>query len=84
MRFLFGTVSVVVQLDKERISHDFVVVDKLIIPMILGVDFLWGNGLTLDFSSTPQGRKSQLSSSGLHFSIGKDVSGTTLAPSSTK
>ena len=33
-------VSVVVQLDKERISHDFVVVDKLIVPVILGVDCL--------------------------------------------
>ncbi|XP_062512810.1 uncharacterized protein LOC134188657 [Corticium candelabrum] len=46
-------VFVVVQPDKERISHDFVVVDKLIVPMIVGVDFLWGNVLTLDFSSTP-------------------------------
>ena len=42
-----------VQLDKERISHDFVVVDKLIVPVILGVDFLQGNGLPLVFSSTP-------------------------------
>ena len=33
-------VSVVVQLDKERIRHDFVVVDKLIVPVILGVDCL--------------------------------------------
>ena len=33
-----------VQLDKERISHDFVVVDKLIVPVILGVDLLQGNG----------------------------------------
>ena len=45
-------VSVAVQLNKERISHDFVVVDKLIVPVILGVNFLQGNGLTLDFSST--------------------------------
>ena len=42
-----------VQLAKERISHDFVVVDKLIVLVILGVDLLQGNGLTLDFSSTP-------------------------------
>ena len=33
-------VSVVVQLDKERIRQDFVVVDKLIVPVILGVDCL--------------------------------------------
>ena len=45
-------VSVVVKLNKERISHDFAVVDKLIVPVILGVDSLQGNGLTLDFSST--------------------------------
>ena len=30
-------VSVVVQLDKERISHNFVVVDTLIVPVILGL-----------------------------------------------
>ena len=35
-------VSVVVQLNKERISHDFVVVDKLIVPVILGVNFCRG------------------------------------------
>ena len=46
-------VSVVMQLDKERISHNFVVVGKLIVQVILGVDYLQGNGLTLDFSSTP-------------------------------
>ena len=46
-------VSVVVQLDKERRNHDFVVVDKLIVSVILGIDFLQGNGLTLYFSSTP-------------------------------
>ena len=46
-------ISVVVQLDKKRISHDFVVVDKLVVPVILGVDISQGNGLTLDFSSTP-------------------------------
>ena len=45
-------VSVVVQLDKDRTSHNFVVVDKLIVPVILGVDGLLGNDLTLDFSST--------------------------------
>ena len=45
-------VSVAMQLNKERISHNFVVVDKLIVPVILGVNFLQGNGLTLDFSST--------------------------------
>ena len=34
--------SVAEPMNKERISHDFVVVDKLIVPVILGVDFCKG------------------------------------------
>ena len=70
-------VSVVVQLNKERISHDFAVVDKLIVPVIVGVDSLQGNGLNLDFPST-------LFKVGSHNSPAKKVRSTTLAPSSTK
>ena len=70
-------VSVVVQLNKERISHDFAVVDKLIVPVIVGVDSLQGNDLTLDVSSTLFKVES-------HNSQTKDVRSTTLAPSSTK
>ena len=70
-------VSVVVQLHKERISHDVAVVDKLIVPVIVGVDSLQGNDLTLDFSST-------LFKVGSHNSLAKDVRSTTLAPSSPK
>ena len=70
-------VSVVVQLNKERISHDFAVVDKLIVPVIVGVDSLQGNGLNLDFPST-------LFKVGSHNSQAKKVRSTTLAPSSTK
>ena len=70
-------VSVVVKLNKERISHDFAVVDKLIVPVIVGVDSLQGNDLTLDFSSTLFKVES-------HNSQTKDVRSTTLAPSSTK
>ena len=33
--------------------HDFVVVDSLVTPVILGIDFLPQNGLVLDFTCTP-------------------------------
>jgi len=33
--------------------HDFVVVDSLVTPVILGIDFLQQNVLVLDFTSTP-------------------------------
>ena len=33
--------------------HDFVVVGSLVMPVILGVDFLHGNALVLDFTNTP-------------------------------
>ena len=33
--------------------HDFVVVESLVTPVILGVDFLHENALVLDFAETP-------------------------------
>ena len=66
-----------VQLNKERISHNLAVVDKLIVPVIVGVDSLQGNGLTLDFSST-------LFKVGSHNSQAKYVRSATLAPSSNQ
>ena len=33
--------------------HDFVVVESLVTPMILGVDFLHENALVLDFKHQP-------------------------------
>ena len=35
--------------------HDFVVVNKLVAPVILGMDFLQINGIVLDFVSRPIG-----------------------------
>ena len=39
-----------IQLGEHVFLHDFVVVKKLVAPVILGVDFLHGNGMVLDFS----------------------------------
>ena len=46
-------VKALVQLGELNIFHEFVVVNSLVTPIILGVDFLQENGLTLDFSQTP-------------------------------
>ena len=42
-----------VQLGKLEIMHNFVVVESLVSPVILGVDFLQENALVLDFGKTP-------------------------------
>ena len=42
-----------VKLGELELMHEFVVVDSLVAPVILGVDFLQGNGLVLDFTQTP-------------------------------
>lgn len=46
-------VSARVKLDRMEWKHDFLVVERLVAPVILGVDFLQKNGLVLDFASTP-------------------------------
>ena len=46
-------VKALVQLGELKICHEFVVVNSLVTPAILGVDFLQGNCLSLDFSQTP-------------------------------
>ena len=48
-----GLVQVPVQVGNFKTTHDFLVVDCLIYPVILGVYFLHKNALTLDFTSTP-------------------------------
>ena len=40
-------------LGKLQVSHNFVVVHSLIVPVILGVDFLQKYNLVLDFGSNP-------------------------------
>ena len=42
-----------VQLGELHVVHEFVVVKNLVAPVILGIDFLQGNGLTLDFTQNP-------------------------------
>jgi len=42
-----------VQLGEFDVFHDFVVVEKLVTSVILGIDFLQQNGLILDFNQTP-------------------------------
>ena len=46
-------VKALVQLGELKICHEFVVVNSLVTPAILGVDFLQGNCLSLDFNQTP-------------------------------
>ena len=40
-------------LGEDCMSHNFVVVNSLVVPVILGVDFLHTHGLSLDFSTVP-------------------------------
>ena len=46
-------VKVPIEVQGEKLTHDFLVVDKLITPVILGIDFLQKHGLTLNFSHSP-------------------------------
>ena len=42
-----------VRIGELNLMHDFVVVEKLVAPVILGVDFLHANSLMLDFCTNP-------------------------------
>ena len=46
-------IKALVQLGELNVSHEFVVVKTLVAPLILGIDFLQGNGLMLDFTQNP-------------------------------
>ena len=46
-------VKVPIEVQGKKLTHDFLVVDKLITPVILGIDFLQKHGLTLNFSHSP-------------------------------
>ena len=41
-----------VQLGELNVLHEFVVVKTLVAPVILGIDFLQGNGLMLDYTKS--------------------------------
>ena len=42
-----------VQIEQLEVTHNFAVVQKLVTPVILGIDFLHLHGLILDFQSVP-------------------------------
>ena len=48
-----GQANVVVQVGQLSVEHPLVVVDSLINPVILGMDFLQQHGLVLDFACSP-------------------------------
>ena len=46
-------IRAMVQLGELELLHDFAMVKNLVVPVILGVDFLHKNGLVLDFTQIP-------------------------------
>ena len=44
-----------VKIKELQLVHDFLVVNSLVVPVILGINFLQENQLVLDFSCTPVG-----------------------------
>ena len=44
-----------VKIKELQLTHDFLVVNSLVVPVILGINFLQKNQLVLDFSCTPVG-----------------------------
>ena len=50
---VLGCITLPLRLGKLKVNHNFVVVHSLIVPVILGVDFLQKYNLVLDFTSTP-------------------------------
>ena len=63
-----------VKLDHMEWKHDFLVVDRLIVPVILGVDFLQKNELMLNFASTPVKVTSATSDITTQYTIALNVS----------
>ena len=50
---VLGRVTLPVQVGPIEVEHSLVVVQSLITPVILGIDFLQAHGLILDFTTTP-------------------------------
>ena len=50
---VLGRVTLPVQVGPIEVDHPLVVVQSLIAPVILGIDFLQAHGLILDFTTTP-------------------------------
>ena len=47
---IIGNIHAPLQVGELQVTHEFVVVDKLVTPVILGVDFLHEHSLVLDFT----------------------------------
>ena len=50
---VMGHIRALIELGGLKLLHEFVVVESLVAPMILGVDFLHENALVLDFTQSP-------------------------------
>ena len=50
---VIGNIIAPIQVGNLTAYHPLVVVQSLIVPVILGMDFLQHHGLTLDFTTTP-------------------------------
>ena len=48
-----GCVKVPIRIDQLAVSHQFLVVERLVAPVILGLDFLQQHNLVLNFVSRP-------------------------------
>ena len=46
-------IAATVQIGQLKVRHNFIVVNSLVTPVILGTDFLQKHGLTLDFTADP-------------------------------
>ena len=46
-------INLPIQLRDVKVDHSFVLVQSLITPVILGIDFMQKHGLVLDFTTTP-------------------------------
>ena len=59
---ILGQVTMSIQLGNVKADHPFIVVQSLITPVILGIDFMQKHGLVLDFTTTPVTVSNQISS----------------------
>ena len=50
---LVDHIAATVQIGQLKVRHNFIVVNSLVTPVILGTDFLQKHGLTLDFTADP-------------------------------
>ena len=50
---IVGSVKALIRFDHLAISHQFLVVERLVTPVILGLDFLQQHNLVLSFASWP-------------------------------